>query len=112
MKQRSIKIKGKRLQNFVREKILKNFPHLKKKDVVCVENGIQGPDIILSKVGMKLCPFQFEVKNQEKLKGIYQWYRQANKNIPKGLTPVVVCKRNAQDPLVIIDLKTFLELIK
>ena len=112
MKQRSRKIKGKRLQNYVRDKILRTFPHLKKKDVVCVENGIQGPDIILSKVGMKLCPFQFEIKNQEKLKGIYGWYSQANKKIPKGLSPVVVMKMNGSDPLVVIDFKTFLELIK
>jgi len=112
MKQRSRKIKGKRLQNFVRDKILKTFPYLKKKDVVCVENGIQGPDIILSKIGLKFCPFQFEIKNQEKLKGIHQWYDQANKKISKELSPVVVMKMNGSDPLVVIDFKTFLELIK
>ena len=112
MKQRSRKIKGKRLQNFVRDKILKAFPHLKKKDVVCVENGLPGPDLLLSKVGKKLCPFQFEIKNQEKMKTVYDWKRQAGKNIPKGLSPVVVMKMNSREPLVVIDFKTFLELIK
>ena len=51
MKQKSRKAKGRRLQNFVRDKILKNFPHLRTKDVQCVENYAPGPDIILSKVG-------------------------------------------------------------
>ena len=32
MKQKSRKAKGRRLQNFVRDKILKTFPHLKIKD--------------------------------------------------------------------------------
>ena len=33
MKQKSRKAKGRRLQNFVRDRILKAFPHLKPKDV-------------------------------------------------------------------------------
>ena len=70
MKQKSRKAKGRRLQNFVRDKILKTFPHLKAKDVQCVENYAPGPDIILSKVARKLCPYQWEIKNQEKMKSL------------------------------------------
>ena len=80
MKQRSRKAKGKKLQNFVREKLLKAFRHLKKNDVVCVENYKPGADIILSKVAKKLCPYSFECKNQEKMKTIYDFYKQAQKN--------------------------------
>ena len=80
MKQKSRKAKGRRLQNFVRDKILKNFPHLRTKDVQCVENYAPGPDIILSKVGRKLVPYQFEIKNQEKMKTVYDFYKQASKN--------------------------------
>ena len=65
MKQQSRKAKGRRLQNHVRDRILKNFPHLKARDVQCVENYAPGPDIILSKVAAKLVPWQWEVKNQE-----------------------------------------------
>ena len=46
MKTRSRKIKGKRLTNYVRDKILKAFPHLKKKDVMVPTDGQNGPDII------------------------------------------------------------------
>ena len=43
MKQRSRKVKGRRLTNFVREKILKAFPHLRAKDITCADNGLPGP---------------------------------------------------------------------
>jgi len=112
MKQSSRKAKGRRLQNYVRDKILKNFPHLKPADVQCVENYAPGPDIILSKVAAKLVPYQWEVKNQEKLSTLYSWYKQANKKIPKKLSAVLVMKMNTQDPLVVIDFEHFLELIK
>jgi len=111
MKQKSRKAKGRRLQNFVRDKILKNFPHLRPKDVKCVENYAPGPDIILSKVARKLCPYHWEVKNQEKMKTIYDFDKQATKNARK-LEPVVVMKMNTREPLVVIDFEHFLELIK
>ena len=112
MKQSSRKAKGRRLQNYVRDKILKNFPHLKPKDVQCVENYAPGPDIILSKVGAKLCPYQWEIKNQEKLSTIHNWYRQASKKLPKGIDAAVVMKRNTSEPLVVISFDHFLKLIK
>ena len=111
MKQRSRKIKGRRLTNFVRDKILKSFPHLKASDVVCVENGLPGPDLILSKVAKALVPFQWEIKNQQKMKTNYTWLKQASKGAG-SLTPIVVCKQNTKDPLVIIEFKEFLNLIK
>jgi hypothetical protein len=111
MNQKSRKAKGRRLQNFTRDRILKAFPHLKPSDVQCVESYAPGPDIILSKVARKLCPYQWEIKNQEKMKTIYDFYKQASKNARK-LEPVVVMKMNTRDPLVIIDFEHFLELIK
>ena len=111
MKQRSRKVKGRRLTNFVREKILKAFPHLRTKDVVCADNGLPGPDLILSKVAKALVAFQWEMKNQQKMKTIYTWLKQAAKGAG-SLTPVVVCKQNTKDPLVIIEFKEFLNLIK
>ena len=92
MKQMSRKRKSALLQNLVRDKILKTFPHLKKKDVTTASNGQTGPDIILSRVGKKLVGCQFEVKNQQKMKTIYDWYKQASKG-HHNLTPVVICKK-------------------
>ena len=110
MRARSRKIKGKRLTNYVRDKILKAFPHLKKKDVMVPTDGQNGPDIILSRIAKKLCPYNWELKNQQKMATVYKWHRQASKNTK--LNPVVVCKMNTRDPLVILDLDHFMSLIK
>ena len=88
MKTRSRKIKGKRLTNYVRDKILKAFPHLKKKDVMVPTDGQNGPDIILSRIAKKLCPYNWELKNQQKMATVYKWHKQVSKNT--RLTPVVV----------------------
>ena len=111
MKQRSKKAKATRLQKFVRDKLLKIYrPHLRKKDVLVPTDGQNGPDIILSRIAKKLCPYNWELKNQQKMATIYKWHRQASKNTK--LNPVVVCKMNTRDPLVILELKHFLDLIR
>ena len=111
MKNSSRKAKATKLQNIVRLKILKSFPHLKKRDVDTAKEGQSGPDIILSRIAQKLVPYNFEVKSQNRMKTIYDFYKQASKNARK-LEPVVVMKMNTRDPLVIIDFEHFLELIK
>ena len=111
MKQRSKRAKATRLQNFVKSKLLKAFPHLKKRDVVCVENYLPGPDIILSKVGKKLIPYQWEIKAQEKMRTVYHWHKQASKGANR-LTPVVCCKMNTSEHLVIHEFKHFIDLIR
>jgi len=110
MKTRSRKIKGKRLSNEVRKKILKAFPHLKQRDVLLPTDGQNGPDLILSKTAKRLIDHQFELKYQEKLSTLYKWFSQASKNTK--LNPVVVCRKNGSDPLAILDLDHFIDLIK
>ena len=51
-----------------------------------------------------------ELKNQQKMATVYKWHRQASKDTK--LTPVVVCKMNTRDPLVILDLDHFMSLIR
>ena len=111
MKQVSRKRKSALLQNLVRDKILKTFPHLKKIDVGTASHGQTGPDIILSKVAKKLVGCNFEIKNQQKMKTVYDWYRQASKG-NHSLTPIVVCFILHAKPLVIIGFNDFFELIK
>ena len=111
MLNRSRRAKSSRLQNLVRDKILKAFkPHLGKKDVQTPLNGVNGPDILLSRIAVKLCPYNFEVKNRNQMKGVYDWYKQASKNTK--LETVVVMKMNTRSPLVVIDLDAFIDLIK
>jgi len=111
MKQISRKRKSALLQNLVRDKILRTFPHLKKKDVLTASNGQIGPDIILSRVGQKLVGCNFEIKNQQKMKTVYDWYRQAEKG-KHNLMPVVISKMNTREPLVIVGFNDFFNLIK
>ena len=86
MLNKSRRAKSSRLQNLVRDKILKAFkPHLRKQDVQTAPNGVNGPDIILSRIAKKLCP---------------------------KLEPVVVMKMNTRKPLAVIDLDTFVDLIR
>lgn len=98
------------LQNLVRDKILKSFPHLKQADVVTAKHGETGPDVKLSKVARKLVGVNFECKNQMKMKTVYNWYLQAQKNTK--LMAAVVMKMNTRKPLVVIDLDDFFDLIK
>jgi|TARA_Y100000294_G_scaffold167902_1_gene177528 hypothetical protein len=108
---RSRKIKSAKLQRLVRSKILKTFsPNLRKKDVDTAKEGQSGPDIILSRNGKKLCPYQFEIKNQNRMRTMWKWYKQAAKNTK--LNPVVVAKCNSRDPLVIISIDHFFNLIR
>ena len=82
------------LQNLVRLKILQSFPHLKKEDVITAKDGQIGPDLVLSKAARRLVGVNFEVKFQNKMKTIYDWYKQASKNQHK-LTP---CDRDWETP--------------
>ena len=107
----SKKRKSTLLQNMVRDKILKSFPHLKKKDVLTAATGQNGPDIVLSKVAKKLVGVQFECKNQNKMKTIYDWYKQSAKGNHK-LMPCVVMKMNTREPIVVISMEDFFDLIK
>ena len=110
MRNSSRKAKATKLQNLVRLKILKAFPHLKKRDVDTAKEGQSGPDIVLSRIGAKLCPYNFEVKSQNRMKTIYDFYKQASKKTK--LTPIVVMKMNARQPLVVLDLDHFFTLIR
>ena len=107
----SKKRKSALLQNLVRDKILKSFPHLKPEDVITANNGQNGPDIKLSKVARKLVGVNFECKNQNRMKTIYDWYKQSSKGANK-LMPCVAMKMNTREPLVVISLDDFMDLIK
>ena len=103
-------IKGRKLQTLVRNKLLKVFTHLKENDIDVAKTGENGPDIKLSRIAKRLIPYQFETKSQQRMKTIYQWHRQASKKT--NLDGVVLMKSNGQDPLVVISLDLFLDLIK
>jgi hypothetical protein len=98
MNNKSRNQKGRRLQNHLRDRLLKAFPHLKDADVKVA---------IMSEPG---APYQFECKNQEKMKTVYQWFKQCQKHGP--LEPILVIKRNSQEELAVLRLDELIDLIK
>ena len=102
--------KGRKLQNLLREKILKTFRHLKKYDVQVAGTGSNDPDIKLSRIAKRLVPYQFECKSQQRMKTIYKWKRQSEKNT--NLDGVLVMRMNGKNPLAVIDMDLFFDLIK
>ena len=110
MKQISRRKKGRRLQNYLRSKIMQTFPILRPEDVRVAKNGENGADIKLSKIARRVIPYQFECKNQEKFETLDSFYKQGRKH--GRLDADQVCKKNDNKPLAVIDLAHFFEIIK
>jgi hypothetical protein len=73
--------------------------------------GAQGTDILLSERAAKCFPFAIEAKNQEKV-SIWEAWKQAKENTSDKLPyPLLVIKRNNEEPLVVIDAKLFIQTI-
>ena len=53
---------------------------------------------------------KFEIKSQNRMRTIWKWYKQASKNT--RLNPVVIAKGNSRDPLAILNVDHFFDLIK
>ena len=108
MKASSAKGKGRRLQNYLRDKLYDCFPSLRDGDIKGAVMGESGEDIKLSPAAQDLIPYSFECKNQERL-NIWDSLSQAEGN--SNERTVVVFKRNRTKTYVAIDLEAFLVLI-
>ena len=111
---KSSKAKGRRLQNFVRDKLKDLFitkwtklPKLEEDDIKSQIMGMSGEDIVLSPAAKKMIPYSFECKNQEKL-NIWDALKQAETNCDDR-TPVVVFKRNHSKIYVAIEFNDWLK---
>jgi len=110
MKIASSKHKGRRLQQLVVSK-LKELFKFHPNDVKSVPGGVQGEDIWLSQAARRKFPYSIECKNQEQFKTIYKYMGQAESNCGTYI-PLLVIKSNHKQPLVILDLDNFLEMVK
>jgi|TARA_R100000742_G_C4277388_1_gene99216 hypothetical protein len=112
MDTRSKKAKGRRLQNWVRDKLLSAFPSLTTDDISGAIMGETGVDIKFSTRAKELIPYSIECKNKETFKGIYDIMVQANHHIKENETAIAVIKMNQREPLMIVDAEHFINLIK
>jgi hypothetical protein len=112
---KSGKAKGRRLQNYVRDKLREIYikhwtkaPKLETDDIKSQTMGMGGEDIILSPAAKKLIPYSFECKNKERL-NIWQSIKQCEEN-SNGSIPVVVIKRNKSKIYAIMEFDEWLEI--
>lgn len=111
MKSRSAKNKGRKLQNEVRDKLLKFFgDKLEADDVRVAIMGESGTDIKLSPTARNLFPYSIECKNQEKI-NIWGSLQQAEENSKLNTTPLLIFRKNRTKTYVALDFESFLNLV-
>lgn len=106
MRPSSAKAKGRRLQQWTRDRILEEWPSLEPDDVRSTAMGSGGEDIQLSPAARKLVPLSIECKNRSSF-AFYKDLDQAYINAPKGAQPILVAKANHRKPVVIVDAEYF-----
>lgn len=109
MKTSSAKSKGRKLQQIVRNAILKAFNHLTENDVRSTGMGQNGVDVQLSEAALKVFPYSVECKNKEKL-NLYAEWQQTTENLMQNTEPLLVIKKNRKEALAVVSLKHFMEL--
>lgn len=113
MKSRSRKNKGKRLQNWVCERLsqLLGVPWGKDCLIASREMGQTGCDIRLIGRAKDLVPFDFECKNQETWK-LPEYIEQAKSNQGSKRDWLLVLKKNRFEPIVVMDAEVFFKLME
>lgn len=106
---RASKAKGRRLQNFVRDMLRDKFSKLDRDDIKSATMGLVGEDIVLSPAARKVIPYSFECKNVERLQ-FWRAVEQARSNC-NDRTPVIVVKKNGEEPYVALPFNKWLDLI-
>ena len=118
MKPRSSKAKGRLLQQWVKNQILKTFPELSELDVKSTTMGESGADIQLSSKGLEIFPFAVECKKYSKF-SVYDHFEQAQNHIKQMLKgqkkdkrphiyPLVIIEGDYKKPLAILDAELFM----
>jgi|TARA_R100000951_G_scaffold115140_2_gene122282 hypothetical protein len=107
----SAKAKGRKLQQWVRDKLYSSFKQLKDGDIRSTSMGANGEDILFSPAARKLFPYSVECKSNAK-NAIYKVMDQASENCPKGATPLAIIKADRQKPLAVVDAEHFFKLTK
>ena len=107
MKTQSAKAKGRRLQQWVRDKLVEEL-NVHPEDIESRSMGAGGEDLIMARAAREKFPYSIECKNVEKL-NVWDAYTQAEAN-SGDYEPLVVMKKNGKKPLVVIDAEYFMRL--
>ena len=107
MRPQSAKAKGRRLQQWVREKLIEML-EVHPEDVESRSMGAGGEDLIMARAARLKFPHSIECKNVEKL-NIWDAYEQASANCG-DYEPLVIMKKNGKKPLAVVDAEYFISL--
>ena len=107
MRPQSAKAKGRRLQQWVREKLIEMLD-VHPEDIESRSMGAGGEDLIMARAARQKFPHSIECKNVEKL-NIWDAYEQASANCGE-YEPLVVIKKNGKKPLAVVDAEYFITL--
>ena len=109
MKTSSAKKKGRKLQQWMRDLLIKKLD-VHPEDIESRSMGSQGEDLIMARAAREKFPLSIECKNQESV-NVWKSYEQAAENSGE-YEPIVVIKRNKSKPLVVIDAEYFVSIFK
>ena len=109
MRPQSAKAKGRRLQQWVRDKLIEQL-NVHPEDIESRSMGAGGEDLIMARDARQKFPFSVECKNQEKL-NVWDAYDQACAN-SGDYEPIVFIKKNGKKPLVVIDAEYYIQIFK
>ena len=107
MKTQSAKAKGRRLQQWVRDKLIEELD-VHPEDIESRSMGAGGEDLIMARDARKKFPYSIECKNVEKL-NVWDAYSQACEK-SNDYEPIVVMKKNGKTPLVVVDAEYFMKI--
>ena len=115
---KSVKAKGRRFQQYVRDMLLLRAPSLKPDDVRSTSMGVSGPDIQLSTAAKLVYPWAIEIKCQERL-NLWKAWDQAKAHMTylvdddgnehEDDMPIMFVKKNRSDALVVLRADDFFQ---
>lgn len=107
----SRKAKGRRFQQQLREDLIREL-NITPDDILSTAMGQGGCDLYLSPAARSVFPFGVEAKRAEAL-SIPAWWKQCETNASKvGLVPLLVFKRNREEPLAVLRWEDLLALLR
>ena len=109
MKAQSAKAKGRKLQQWTRDRVLETFNHLEDDDVRSTSMGVSGSDLQLSPLARKSFAYDVECKSLARV-GVYRYIDQCNNR--GDAQPLVIVKENRRRPLAVVDAEHFFELLR
>ena len=107
----SRKAKGRRFQQEIRDDLISRLG-IDPGDILSTALGQSGCDLYLSPAARERFPFAVECKAQERI-ALLEWWQQCETNASKvGLVPLLVFKRNREEPLAVLRWSDLLALLQ